>query len=142
MRRVLFVGTHERQLDDKGRLALPAAFRALLGEHCYLAKGPDKCIEVIPAETFERDAMEAMDAVRRGDATRNTRRSLAGTASLVTMDKQGRVKLDDALRTYAEIPLEHQVLVTGNFDRLEIWEPERRRRIETAGDDELAGGDE
>jgi MraZ protein len=139
---VLFVGTHERQLDDKGRLALPAPFRALLGEHCYLAKGLDKCIDVIPAETFERDAHEAMEAVRRGEATRSSQRALAGSAALVTLDRQGRVKIDDALLQYAEIPVEHPVLVTGNFDRFEIWQPERRRRIDTAGDDELAGGDE
>ena len=75
----MFVGTHERQLDDKGRLALPAPFRNQLGEHCYLAKGMDKCIEVIPAETFERDALETMEAVKRGVASRNTRRTLAGT---------------------------------------------------------------
>ena len=47
----MFVGAFERQLDDKGRLALPAAFRVRLGEHCYLAKGPDKSVTVVPAAT-------------------------------------------------------------------------------------------
>jgi len=140
----LFVGTHERQLDDKGRLALPAPFRALLGDeaHIYLAKGSDRCIDVIPAETFEHDAREALEAVKRGEATRSSLRALAGSAARVTLDKQGRVKIDDSLREYAEIEIEHAVLVTGTFDRFEIWQPERRRRIESEGDGQLAGGDE
>ena len=140
----LFVGTHERQLDDKGRLALPAPFRQLLGDeaHIYLAKGSDRCIDVIPAEVFERDALDALEAVRRGEAKRSSLRALAGSAARVALDKQGRVKIDDSLREYAEIQLEHPVLVAGTFDRFEIWQPERRRRIETEGDDQLAGGDE
>ena len=135
----MFVGTYERQLDDKGRLALPAPFRTLLGEHCYLAKGMDKCIEVIPADVFESDARETMEAVKRGDLTRSRRRTLAGSAALVAIDRQGRVKLDDTLRVYAELALESPVAVAGNFDRLEIWEPARRSEVDLAGDDDLAG---
>ena len=138
---MLFVGTHERQLDDKGRLAIPAAFRTLLGENCYLAKGTDKCIEVIPAEQFEADAAEAMEAARRGDTSRHVRRSLAASASLVAFDKQGRMKVDDALLEYAAIPVDSTVRITGNFDRIEIWEPARHLAIEAAGDDELASPD-
>lgn len=136
---MLLVGTYERQLDDKGRLALPAPFRSLLGEHCYLAKGMDKCIEVIPADVFESDALETMEAVKRGELTRSRRRTLAGSAALVAVDRQGRVKLDDTLRVYAELSLESPVSVAGNFDRLEIWEPSRRRDVDLAGDDDLAG---
>src|SRR6478735_11007503 len=102
---------HERQLDDKGRLALPAPFRAMLGDHCYLAKGKDKCVEVLSAEVFERDAEEKMAAVREGNASRNSRRSLAGSAALVTFDRQGRMKVDDALRMFAEIPLDSTVRI-------------------------------
>jgi len=138
---VLFVGMHERQLDDKGRLALPAPFRAMLGDHCYLAKGKDKCVEVLSAEVFERDAEEKMAAVREGNASRNSRRSLAGSAALVTFDRQGRMKVDDALRMFAEIPLDSTVRIVGNFDRVEIWEPQRHQRIEAEGDDELAGAE-
>jgi MraZ protein len=136
---VLFVGMHERQLDDKGRLALPAPFRAMLGEHCYLAKGKDKCVDVLSAEVFERDAERKMAEVESGTASRSSRRALAGSAALVTFDKQGRMKVEDALRAYADIPLESTVRIVGNFDRVEIWEPSRHQRMEAEGDDELAG---
>ena len=40
----------------------------------------------------------------------------------VAFDKQGRVKVDDELRTYAEhAAREHRVVIAGNFDRIEIW---------------------
>ena len=135
---MLFVGTHERQLDDKGRLAIPAPFRTLLGENCYLAKGTDKCIEVIPAAQFEADALATMEAARRGDTSRHARRSLAGSAAAVVFDKQGRMKVDDALLEFAGIPLDSTVRIAGNYDRIEIWEPERHRSFEALGDEELA----
>jgi MraZ protein len=135
----LFVGAFERQLDDKGRLALPAPFRVRLGEHCYLAKGPDKSVHVVPAETFEAEAAAMTARVLAGEVSRNELRALASSASLVTLDKQGRVNVDDALRTYADLHTESAVVVAGSFDRLEIWAPSRFARIDTAGTADLAG---
>jgi MraZ protein len=137
---VLFVGAFERQLDDKGRLALPAAFRDRLGEHCYLAKGLDKSVSVVPAETFEEEAALLTARVRAGEASRNELRALAASASLVTLDKQGRVKIDDTLRDYAELPLSGAVVVAGSFDRLEIWTPARYAQVDGAGTESMAGG--
>jgi MraZ protein len=95
---VLFVGAFERQLDDKGRLALPATFRDRLGEHCYLAKGQDKCVTVVPASTFEAEAAAMAARVQAGEVSRNQLRALASSAILVSLDKQGRVNIDEQLR--------------------------------------------
>ena len=81
----MFVGVHERQLDPKGRLALPAAFRPRLEPRCYLAFGRDKCIDVLTAEAFEQVAEEMLQKVRSGEMDRN-----AGRSGL-------RVELDPAL---------------------------------------------
>jgi len=83
---VLFVGAFERQLDDKGRLALPAAFRDRLGEHCYLAKGLDKSVSVVPAATFEEEAAVMAARVRNGEISRDVLRALAASAVLVALD--------------------------------------------------------
>ena len=95
----MFVGVHERQLDDKGRLALPSAFRALLGDSCYLVFGDDRCVNVFAREEFERMARDVMDQVRRNEMTLTRQRALAHSATLVTLDKQGRVTVDEKLRT-------------------------------------------
>jgi len=138
---LLFVGAFERQLDDKGRLALPATFRDRLGEHCYLAKGRDKCVTVVPAATFEAEA-EAMAArVQLGEVSRNQLRALAASANLVSLDKQGRVNVEEQLRDYAELPLGAPVTVAGSFDRLELWAPHRFSLVSTDGTGDLAGGD-
>ncbi len=139
---MLFVGAFERQLDDKGRLALPAAFRVRLGEHCYLAKGPDKSVLVVPAATFEAEAGELRAREKAGELSRNALRALAASASLVTLDKQGRVGIEEQLRSYADIAPNSPVIVAGSFDRLEIWSPERYARIDAEGTDSMAGDGE
>jgi transcriptional regulator MraZ len=135
----MFVGSHERQLDDKGRVALPATYRAHLGEHCYLVKGTDKCVEVIPADFFEQFGRELIAKVERGDLTLNRQRALASSAVLAAVDRQGRVNVDERLRVYAELTLESQVVVSGNLTRLEIWSPERFARVDAEGTDDIAG---
>jgi MraZ protein len=139
---VLFVGAFERQLDDKGRLALPATFRNRLGEHCYLAKGRHKSVSVVPAAVFEAEAAEMRIREKRGEISANALRSLAATASLVTLDKQGRVGIEEQLRNYAELMPGTPVMVAGAFDRLEIWTPERYARVNAEGSDEMAGSNE
>ncbi len=138
----MFVGAFERQLDDKGRLALPAAFRVRLGEHCYLAKGPDKSVTVVPAATFEAEAAQMTARVQNGEVPRNELRALAASAVLVTLDKQGRVLVDEQLRTYGELQTEGPVVVAGSFDRLEIWSPDRYARVNDAGTESMAGAGE
>lgn len=137
---MLFVGTHDRQLDDKGRLALPAPFRALLGERCYLVFGADQCIEVIPAEKFEAMAEELIAKVERGEVSRQRQRVVSGSATLVTVDKQGRVNLDDKMRTYAGLRTDDKVVVAGNFRVIEIWAPENHQHVNAEGTSDLAGG--
>lgn len=135
----MFVGAHERQLDDKGRVALPATYRAHLGEHCYLVKGTEKCVDVIPSEAFEQFGRELMAKVERGELPLNHQRAVASSAVMVSVDKQGRVTVDEKLRGYAGLEVEHQVMVVGNLTRLEIWSPQRWARVDAEGTDDLAG---
>lgn len=136
---MLFVGTHERQLDDKGRLAMPAPFRTHLGEHCYVVFGPDRCLEVYPAAVFEQIASQLMDRVDRGEVSRQRQRVVSSSATLVTLDKQGRVTLDEKARTYAGLSTDQKVTVTGNFRLVEIWAPDQFERVSDEGRSDLAG---
>lgn len=136
---MLLVGSFERNLDDKARVALPAAFRDRLGLHCYLALGEDKCVTVMPADVFEAEAADIAARVRTGEISRNQARALAASATLVTPDKQGRIVLEEALRTYAGLTPGEQVVIAGNFDRLEIWSSDRFARVNDEGTGSLAG---
>ena len=141
MRAVKFVGAHERLVDDKGRLALPAAFRPYLGDQCYLSIGEDQCIDVIPYDSYEAIADEVVERVKRGEISKSRQRALAWSTALATLDKQGRINVDEQLRTYAGIGAEERVMVAGNHDRLEIWSLDRFQREKAAGQLDLAGNE-
>ncbi len=135
----MFVGVHERQLDERGRVALPSSFRTDLGDHCYLFFGEDGCVSVRSVDTFDREAAELVEKAKRGEISRNRLRAFASSASQATIDKQGRVTLDGRLREHAGIEPQAAVMVLGSLDQIEIWEPGRYRDAETAGQSEIAG---
>ncbi len=136
----MFVGVYERQLDERGRVALPSSYRGDLGDHCYLFFGDDGCVSVRSVESFETEAAEMVAKAKRGEVSRNRQRAFASSASQATIDKQGRVTLDARLREHAGLAPQAAVVVLGNIDQIEIWDPEAHRRNEAAGQYEIAGG--
>lgn len=80
--------------------------------------------------------------MRLGDVSRNQLRALASSAILVTLDKQGRVNVDEQLRDYAGLQLGEPVTVAGSFDRLELWSPQRFTLVNDDGTGDLAGDDQ
>jgi MraZ protein len=134
-----FVGQYERQVDQKGRLAMPAGYRARFDLGCYLLRGQDGCINVFTPEEFERMAAEVMEKERAGLIERSERRSLFASADLVSLDAQGRINLDERLRRHASVDLGAPVVVAGQWSHVEIWQPERFERQDQAGAERLLG---
>jgi MraZ protein len=135
----VFVGVYERQLDERGRVALPPSFRGDLGEHCYLFLGDDGCVSVRSEESFQAQAAELIEQVKRGEASRDRKRAFASSAVHATIDKQGRVTIDARLREHATIDPQGSVMVLGSLDQIEIWNPDSYRASEQAGQQEIAG---
>ena len=136
----MFVGVYERQLDERGRVALPSSYRGELGDQCYLFFGDDGCVSVRSVESFEAEAADMVAKAKRGEVSRNRQRAFASSASQATIDKQGRVTLDGRLREHAGLAPHAAVVVLGNIDQIEIWDPETHRRNEAEGQSEIAGG--
>jgi MraZ protein len=139
---VLLVGTHDRRLDDKNRLALPAQFRSHFGDQCYVARGRKKCLDVVSVEDFERSGRDLLEAARRGEISENKLMAIAASAVLVAVDKQGRIVIDERLRTYAGIAAEQAVILSGRFDRFQLWAPERFAPLDADGTDLVAEEDD
>jgi MraZ protein len=135
----VFVGVHERQLDPKGRLALPAAFRPRFEPRCFLTIGRDNCIDVLTEEAMEDMAKDLLDKVRRNEISRNEARAISSRSYEATIDAQGRINLEQTLRDYAGVVLGEKVIVSGSFDRVEIWEPSRYERNMEEGTALIAG---
>ena len=132
----MFVGTHPLSLDDKGRIILPVKFRDALKDGAYVTKSLDGCLGIYTAEDFQAYASELKDKVRRGSVERTAVRTLMAGAAEVTPDRQGRITIPPALRTYAG--LRDAVVVTGFLDHIEVWDSEKWPEVESAGSSSLA----
>lgn len=47
----VFLGTHEHTIDEKGRLAIPARFRAELAGGMVVTRGFDRCLLIFPCRS-------------------------------------------------------------------------------------------
>ena len=131
----MFLGTYEHALDPKGRVILPAKFRAQLEQGAFLAKSLDGCLALYTAEEFEKVALDMQEKARRGAVERNAVRSFAAGAAEATPDRQGRITIPGHLRQFAG--LEDQVVVTGVLTRIEIWDAQRWRDIDSEAERSL-----
>jgi division/cell wall cluster transcriptional repressor MraZ len=128
-----FTGAFERQLDVKGRLALPPSFRTRFSGGCYLTLGADNSIEVFTAEAFEEEAERMEQRQARGEITMDRLRAFSASANAAEPDGQGRIYLDDRLRRHAKLEVKGPAMVFGRLDRVEICSVDRYERSMTNG---------
>ena len=123
-----FVSTFTNRLDAKGRVSIPAPFRAVLAVDGF--DGLYCC------PTLDRQAVDA-----GGNRLRETIRAsltnfepfsedheylsttLIGESEVLKIDHDGRVILSDAIRQHAGIA--DQVTFVGQGYKFQIWEPDR-----------------
>ena len=133
----VFVGRHDRQLDPKGRLALPATFRQKFESQAYLSFGENGCVDAFTPEEYEQMAQETLERVKQGEISRNRLRALSANTYQVPIDAQGRVLVDQKLREFAELTLGTRVVVIGAVDRVEIWNADKFDAVEARGGEGL-----
>ncbi len=121
----MFLGEFEHTIDDKGRVAVPARYRELLGERFVVTKGFDSCLQAFPM-SYWQELREKVDRlpISSPDA-RYLRRLLFSPAQDVDIDRQGRVLIPQALRIHAA--LAEEVVFTGMGNYFELWSAERWR---------------
>ncbi len=125
---VVFLGTHEHAIDEKGRLAIPARFRAELAGGMVLTRGFDRCLLIFPLP-FWSELTRRVSALSLVDEdARMLRRLLFASASEQEMDRQGRILLPQSLREVAS--LTEQAVLVGLDTYIEVWSPERWREVE------------
>ncbi len=117
----MFIGEYQHNIDDKGRLAIPAKFRGQLSEGAVVTKGLDNCLSLFTKEGWEFEAERLMSLPLTQAKARAYARFMLASAFPVEIDKQGRVNVPAALRGYAGI--EGATVVTGLGDHVEIWAP-------------------
>ncbi|GAA1915849.1 division/cell wall cluster transcriptional repressor MraZ [Arthrobacter gandavensis] len=116
----MFLGTHSPRLDEKGRLILPAKFRDELADGLVLTRGQERCIYVFSQKEFEKVHEQMRQAPLSSRQARDYIRVFLSGASDEVPDKQGRVTIPPALRSYAGLGRELAVIGAGT--RAEIWD--------------------
>ncbi len=136
----MFLGTHTPKVDDKGRVILPAKFRAGLAEGVVLTKGQDRSLVLWPVAEFEAAAAKIREASQSNAAVRAYSRVLFSSAFDQVPDRQGRITVPPALREYAG--LQRDCVVVGNHHTVEIWDEQAWQDYLTAQDAAFADLDQ
>lgn len=116
------VGTHERNIDDKGRLSLPVQFREKLGINCFISQlQGSKCVGIWTADEFHATMKRLREFAENEEEGQNQLRLFSASAHQVRQDRSGRIMVPAPHREAAELGKE--VLVCGAATRVEIWNP-------------------
>jgi len=115
-------GEFRHALDDRGRVAVPARFRARLAEGATLSRWLDRCLGLFPQDEWSELATKLQALPLTNPRAREFARFMSSGAVEVGLDRQGRVLVPSYLREYAGLG-EGEVVVVGALNRLEIWAP-------------------
>ncbi|MCW8305740.1 division/cell wall cluster transcriptional repressor MraZ [Acidiphilium sp. PA] len=131
-----FLGTHQNRLDAKGRVSIPAAFRAELrgdAEPIKLVFRPSHkhaCIEAWPEPMFKTLAAKLDNLQIFSDQHDDLAELIYGDAYKLDADKEGRVLLPEKLVRHAG--LTDSVVFKGVGSTFQIWEPAAAERRSAA----------
>ena len=132
----MFLGEYQHSVDDKGRIVMPARFRDRLKAGVVVTKGQERCLFVFPMDRWEEEVAKVNRLPRTNRRNRNYARSFFGAATDQKTDKQGRLQVPQALRSYAGI--DKDVVVLGVADRVEIWDVASWEAVSSEADDSYA----
>ena len=118
----MFLGQFQHNLDDKGRLMVPARYRDLLAAGAFITQGFDKCLMVM-TDAYFGQVYERINSMNLADPTaRMLRRLILSNAYPVEVDKVGRILVPQNLRQFLGIT-SGELTVAGQGDYFEVWAP-------------------
>ena len=137
----MFTGEYRHSVDAKGRVAVPAKFRAQLDSGAFVSRWMDSCLAIWPRTEWDRLAAKVagLPTVENAGA-RLFSRFVFANAVEISWDAQGRFVLPSYLREAAG--LANEAVIVGSLDHAEIWTPAGwdayRRALEDPGELEKA----
>ena len=123
-----FVSTYTNRLDAKGRVSIPAQFRAVLVrdgfEGLYCCPTLDRKAVDAGGNRFRdqiRSSLSLFEAFSEEHEYLST--TLIGESEILKIDQDGRVIFSDAIKDHAGIA--DRVTFVGQGYKFQIWEPDR-----------------
>ena len=118
----MFLGQFQHNLDDKGRLMIPARYRDLLAAGAYITQGFDKCLMVMTHSHFQV-MYDIINGMNIADPTaRMLRRLILSNAYQVEVDKVGRILVPSKFREFLNVD-SGELVVAGQGEYFEVWSP-------------------
>ncbi len=127
----LFLGSHTGRIDAKGRVSIPASFRAALrtvgSEHgtvelvCWRSH-KHACIEAWPPATFAQLAKPLDELPMFSDEHDDLAAMLFAESDVLEADKEGRIVLPPEMLAHAAVT--SSVVFMGLGQIFQIWEPD------------------
>lgn len=118
----MLIGSYHHTIEQKGRLAIPTAFRKDLGENPILTRGVEQCLYLLPFNNWSK-TLEKLDPSFIGSKEeKDLVRLLSHRAGETGFDSQGRILVPSGLKTWAN--LGKKVVVAGSVNWVEIWDIE------------------
>ncbi|HWV58641.1 MAG TPA: division/cell wall cluster transcriptional repressor MraZ [Longimicrobiales bacterium] len=132
-----FLGSYTYQLDEKGRVSLPAAFRREVGDQSFvLLHAYPESLALYPQEEWREVEERLRDLLKHQPGMRLGVLSALSNAAEVVPDAQGRILIP--ARMQEAIGLKGQALLVGVMTRIEIWDPARFEEAMRAGAGDFA----
>ncbi len=124
----LFTGTYVNKLDKKGRVSLPADFRAELPDAdqrlVYVYRSPkDPALEACDKAFMQRIADSVEELAMFSDDENDLSATIVGDARRQQLDETGRISLPPDFIAFAGIT--ERATFVGRGSRFQIWQPER-----------------
>ena len=116
-------GEYLYNLDDKGRVVIPPAFREFVEDGLVSTRGMEGCLYLFPLTGWKRIEGQLEGLPLTDSGARAFTRFFYSGASKGRLDGQSRISVPASLRQFAA--LDNQVIVVGAPGRLELWNPER-----------------
>ena len=124
-----FFGTYTNKVDKKGRVSVPARFRAAIAGSAYpgVLLAPNEDLGAIDGSDFERlnQVIEGLDDPDLyDDAARAQAHETLALVQEFPVDGDGRMVLSQEFRDFAGII--EEAVFTGIGSNFQIWSPDRR----------------
>ncbi|MHB8884258.1 MAG: division/cell wall cluster transcriptional repressor MraZ [Methylovirgula sp.] len=125
-----FVSQFTNRLDAKGRVSIPAGFRAVLARDGFEGLFVHPSLDAATVECGGHALLREIDQLLALHAPYSEERetfstALFGASEILKIDSEGRVILTETIKSYAGIVSE--VSFVGQGDKFQIWEPSRFR---------------
>ncbi|MBI2931047.1 MAG: hypothetical protein HYY16_05300 [Planctomycetes bacterium] len=124
----MFLGEQALTLDAKNRLVLPSKFRVFLTDDdlkgFFMVVNPtrtERCLRLYPRSTWQRVQKGLMKKADDASDPSEFLRLIASHAEFAPIDAQFRFVVPPKLVEFAH--LGRDVIMAGNHDWLEIWDP-------------------